>query len=917
MASRYWREGERISEAEFTRATTAARQEKEKGAGKARRARLLQAHKEEASRQAYREAQKGFTGKVEEVTPTGGVRETTYVFGGERIGKYKVGEEHFISDDDDKKTYELEFEEAGIKEKVKISPGEMFWGYEELPTSYVGETAPGYPLMISEYKPPTEAEIRESEYLRERYTDIIPTFISEPLSTIATGFKERIIEPISFFVGDLVGKKPPPEQEALTLVSEPTYGVGGTMVYRQPTIEDLSKEAGYYKTAVEEELVAGFDVETKLGEKRTEILKRISPEGITEEEARKANIELEKFHTGIIKESEIQFEEREQVRQQAFFPPGKVIEFLPEWKFDPEKFHRGLYFKEIPGIAPLDIKVATGALTFAAGAYEGIRTKPVKTALTAAAFVALPVGFKAISGLGKVAGVTSLGLAYPKTIAYVGKGVRYGMGGAYGATVVGRIGVTPGFYEKFGKAGEIVSTELLPMGVGWRIGAYGVRRYEAVAQLKDWAGKLPSGKKIMFEKQIIEAKAYGGIEPSVKEISLGKMEYIPKKAEKPLMEFLKRRKRELIVGGRVAEYTQVYPTPKVMGHDVDIYLKGLIPKIKARLYTRELAGELRGAGVGRVSIPPKHPTQITIAGKKAIEIHPYKEYLRYNIEQVLPWYKPAGMGITKTPSGIKVMKLPVQWKRMIVRGYFEKVEALGRAKVIRKSLIESARIQRREKFPQLFSYGEFTIPTPKGLKKPKIDLSREGISYKPKEVSDYPYYKPKIKTPFYPGYKPSKAFFDMPYKPVTKKKIPPYLPTKAPYKPIKPSMKPFITKPYKPTPSPPIFWWGDEEIIPSPPKKKKATPFGRLPGVPTKAEFLRATRIFKRTPSLLAVKRFEEFGITKKQLKKGLEVTGLFPREFGMERLPKIELPVTMIGKVTRKIIRKNKIKKIKKRKKK
>lgn len=761
--------------------------------------------------------------------------------------------------------------------------------------------------FISEWKEPTEEQRRESEYFQKMYSKTTPSYISEPLSVVTTGVKKRIIDPISFFIGGLVGKKPTPEQEAITLISEPTYRVGGTVSYRLPTTKEISPKAAYYKTSIEEELIAGKRVETKLIGKRAEILQRISLGGITKEEARKANIELEGFYKDIIRESEKKFEIREQVRQQTFFPPGKVAKILPEWKFEPEKFQRELYYKEVPGVSPLDIKIATGALTFATGVYEGIRTKPVKTALTAAAFVALPVGFKVVSGIGKAAGVTSLGLAYPKTVAYVGKGVRYGMGGAYGASVVGRIGVTPGFYEKFAKAGEIVSTELLPMGVGWRIGAYGVRRYEASTQLKEWAGKLPSEKKVMFEKQIIEAKAYGGIEPSVKEISLGKMEYIPKKAEKSILDFLKRRKRDVIVGGRVAEYTQVYPTPKVMGHDIDIYLKGVLPKARARFYTKELARELRMAGVEKVSIPPKHPTQITIAGKKAIELHPYKEYLRYNIEQVLPWYKPAGMGITKTPSGIKVMKLPVQWKRMIVRGYFEKAEALERAKVIRKSLIETERIQKGEKFPQLFSFGEFTILSPKGkgLKRPKIDIiSGGGISYKPRKTVDYPSYKPKIKVSFYPTYKPSKDFFGVPYKPITKKKPTPYLPIKAPYKP-KPSKRVPPYTPYKPTPPPPIFPFFYEEIIPTPKKKKLVVP-GKLPGVPAFEKSIFATRIFKRTPSLLAVKRFEEFGITKKQFKEGLEVTGLFPREFGMERLPKIELPVTMIGKVTKKTIRKN-----------
>ena len=83
---------------------------------------------------AVREPSAKFTGKVEEITPTGEVRETTFVYGGERVGRYTRGADYFVPEIKKGKDVTLEFEKAGIKEKVKISPQEMFWGYEEMPT---------------------------------------------------------------------------------------------------------------------------------------------------------------------------------------------------------------------------------------------------------------------------------------------------------------------------------------------------------------------------------------------------------------------------------------------------------------------------------------------------------------------------------------------------------------------------------------------------------------------------------------------------------------------------------------------------------------------------------------------------------------------------------------------------------------
>jgi len=540
------------------------------------------------------------------------------------------------------------------------------------------------PTAITEYEEPTAEEVRETRYLTEM-RGREPGVISRGIGRFTAG--------IGGVVSKLVGKKPTPEEELLTYVPEPTYIIGGTPTYRPPKEDELTPEAGFLASAIGEEIGAGVAVQVKLERERERLLEEISPGGITEEEARKANIQLEKYRKEVIKEYEKEYKTREEIRREKFFPTKGLGKILPEWEFEPKKVERELWEAgQAVGIKPWEVKTGVAGISFVHGLYTGIREEPIKTALTAGAFAVLPVGFKVAGKVSKALGVTEAISAYPTTTALVGKGVRYGIGGVYGASVAGRLALAPDIYARAGVAGEIFSTELLPMAVGWKMGAYGVRRYEARAELKEMATELSARERVLFEKQMAEATAFAKVKPEVKEISLREVEYIPRKAEEPIMKFLRAKRRELVVGGRVAEYAQIYPKPEQLAHDIDIYLRGARARVGARIYTQELAQQLRMAGVERVSIP-KGKSEITIAGKKAIEIHPYKEYLRYNIEQVLPWYKPAKMAITTTPSGIKVLELPVQWKRMIVRGYFEKGEALARARVIRKSMIESARIK--------------------------------------------------------------------------------------------------------------------------------------------------------------------------------------------------------------------------------
>jgi len=201
----------------------------------------------------------GFTGKVEEVTPTGEVKGTTFVYGGRRIGTYTTGEDYFTpeadKEEDKKKTYELEFEEEpGIKEKVKISPGEMFWGREEMPIE-PGEPLPGIPDV--EYEG-TGAGVKQFFYdlgagkydlkgKYERAEEKVSGFLNIPsIEDIQTHFYSDLsTEDVEFMKG----------REALIIAEEKTDGIittqpefwrgAGTGVYEDIRLHPI-KYVGLY-----------------------------------------------------------------------------------------------------------------------------------------------------------------------------------------------------------------------------------------------------------------------------------------------------------------------------------------------------------------------------------------------------------------------------------------------------------------------------------------------------------------------------------------------------------------------------------------------------------------------------------------------------------------------------------------------
>ena len=138
--------------------------------------------------------------------------------------------------------------------------------------------------------------------------------------------------------------------------------------------------------------------------------------------------------------------------------------------------------EHIPGAKRFD----TAMEQYKKGVYEGMREQPLKTAVTTAAFFAMPAALKGV-GMGlKAARITPTIAKIPKVgtgiIKYAPKAIGTGIGAAYGASVGYRVYKTPPGQRAY-ELGKISGTELLPMGVG----AY------AGMRAMPWAArKLPS-----------------------------------------------------------------------------------------------------------------------------------------------------------------------------------------------------------------------------------------------------------------------------------------------------------------------------------------------------------------------------------------------------------------------------------------
>jgi len=485
------------------------------------------------------------------------------------------------------------------------------------------------------------------------------------------------------------------------------------------------------------------------------------------------------------------------------------------------------FIRPSPVTTPL---LATFPIGVTAGAYKFVRTEPITVGALAGIGALVP---PAIAGAGWALRATKLAKPLAPVVKAVVPVIRYGLPTAY----VGLKGVELVRAPTFMQKGEVIGRAGVEIGAVTAGAVLGTRLASRVASkemIAEALKKLPKKKQQLYKQyieDIVRIEREGTV--PAKKITLKGLERIPPKARKPIINYLiKYSKEGDILGGSIAMKSQMYGRAlkgrSFKGSDLDLYTKG--SEVKR---AQQLAKILREAGIKRVSTVGG---KITIGGKKAIEYHTIDVY-RQNIYQAEGWFKPVATTITKTPKGIRIMKIGTQAKRKLIgawlQGRYERdypdfrriVKSLAETVEVKPSLWAEKRAVLR---PQLVTTKTKVTPFKpfvdiKGLEKIKYP---SGLyqPYKPPTPPPYflPLPSPKI-TPYAITPAPVRFTPYFPKAPPTRPAI--YVPTikTAPYFPAIPQPYLKLAPPTRPLPYPtPI-----QVIKPTPPAvpKKEIAPF--------------------------------------------------------------------------------------------
>ena len=173
--------------------------------------------------------------------------------------------------------------------------------------------------------------------------------------------------------------------------------------------------------------------------------------------------------------------------------------------------------------------------------------------------------------------------------------------------------------------------------------------------------KLSPERREAFKEYMKQTQILQRFEPNARNIKLNNIESITDpKAQRAIRRFLKDNKKKVIVGGSVAQTSQVKVQRKL--GDMDLYVEGGLTESQA---ARNLAKQLKQAGVERVSVIRG---QVTIGGKKAIEFHDIERLLT-NIRQVTPNFADPRSYIIRTPEGIRIQRIGLQAQRKLIAAF--------------------------------------------------------------------------------------------------------------------------------------------------------------------------------------------------------------------------------------------------------
>ena len=194
--------------------------------------------------------------------------------------------------------------------------------------------------------------------------------------------------------------------------------------------------------------------------------------------------------------------------------------------------------------------------------------------------------------------------------------------------------------EKIATGIFVAAAPFLGGGVLRRFATKQVTRTKAIKELTP----TEKAKLERFELSVRELK---GIRTQPERINLQEVERLTPRAAKALEKVILREKENIVVGGSVAQRTQIIGKSRIP-EDIDIFTSR-----KPKELVEEIAAELKGAGVERVSTV--RGKQITIKGKKAIEV---KELglLKQNIQKVQLPLQFVSSAFVKTPRGVRVLR---------------------------------------------------------------------------------------------------------------------------------------------------------------------------------------------------------------------------------------------------------------------
>ena len=378
--------------------------------------------------------------------------------------------------------------------------------------------------------------------------------------------------------------------------------------------------------------------------------------------------------------------------------------------------------------------------------------------------------------------------------------IKYGLPTAY-ATSVGTILYKTPKEQRAKILAKILAGQTLPMVAGLRIGTPLATRFLIKKQFYEEMLKLPVKKRAKFQKWFKQAEQLAKEKIKPKEITLKGMGRLPTKSHKPTTNFLRSNKKNLILGGSISQRLQMKGISKAFWNkrlkesDLDIYLT--TARGNPLNYAKKYAEALKKAGVKRVS---RVKNKVTIEGHKVAEFNSWNK-LKRNIEQVEGVFTSAKSALTKTPSGITVLKLGVQGKRKLVGSILDKrtkdwddfrkilnnvykqSELKAKKAIIFKKKKVSLVKKAKEKINKIIPFKKTELK--------KLDLKEIKIKPPPKVKKKPVTYKYYSKKKLYKPLKPIK-----PPKYISSKKVTPYKPVK----PIKQPYKPIPADPTKPTP---------------------------------------------------------------------------------------------------------------------